>query len=882
MWKRAKKTPDQLAVQAAFREYSMHRMIHNTLIGAWFVIIGMPLGTSLDQNVYPAYVHPFLRIRIISAALCLLVWLFLRTPVGKKLYRLNAMIVAMLPIGAISLMIHDSEGAVSPYYAGLSMTLVALCLLLPWTFTENLIAAALTISFYVTACLTHGPIQNGGIFYNNCYFLVFTSIIAVVGTYFTQQLRFREFIARQELDQSRKLLEESNLRLIELDKSKSRFFANISHELRTPLTLIIAPLEALNLQKAEWMDQETRSALQTMTGNAMRLLKLINDLLDLVKLESGRMELKKESLDIGSFLRGLAKSVSGVAKDKRIELAVFVPAQVGTLMMDRDKLEKVILNLVFNALKFTPAGGQVSIKADKERDLLTIKVCDNGMGISEKQLPHIFDRFWQADSASNRKYQGTGIGLSLVKELTELQGGKVSVDSQLNVGTTMTIQIPVTVSSEATIDASSEERKAGSRNDEPEEWMARLYHRAELFPGMTALADTLRSESFAKNGKPKVLVVDDEPDMLNFIKGQLSKNYEVLEAVDGNQAVEKTRQFLPEAVILDMMMPEKDGIEVCREIKANLSTKAIPVLMLTARADDDTKLAALNAGANDFLTKPFSTTELHVRLKNLVDSHHFQSELAGQNQKLESAMEQLKDTEATLVQTEKMSSLGRLSAGMIHEINNPLNYTLAAVSLLKGMREKWPEKERQKFDELLSDMNEGMTRVQTIVSDLRSFTHPHGRAADLIELNEVIAIALRFLGHEVEKNIQIEMKVPPGQKAFAEKNSLTHVFINLFQNAVDALKAKNTGGESPKLSIRSEADGKQVRVWVRDNGTGISPEYLGKVFDPFFTTKDVGEGMGLGLSICYRIMAEQGGRISVKSEVGQFTEFLLELPLKIN
>ena len=866
-------------ILAAFAEYDRNVRIKNIKVWAVLCFILMPAGITLDYFMYPGKLLYFFEIRLLSSFLCVIVWLLIRTRFGIRYYRVLGLALPMIPILAISWMIYATIGPASPYYAGLNLVLLAVGLIFPWTYQENLVIGFLVVSIYIIACILQaGSIKVFGIFFNNLYFLVLSDVIVVTASYFQNHLRIREFGLRFELDKNKRMLEESNRKLVELDQMKTRFFANISHELRTPLTLLISPLETLQREKAGLLDEESKAVLQIMSGNAMRLLKLINDLLDLVKLESGRMEIRREVIHLEEFVNGLAQSIQNTAKDKRVRLSTKVDEDVDWVMADRDKMEKIILNLLFNALKFTPAGGQVELTAQKEGTQLLIKVRDTGMGISKENLPFIFDRFWQADSNSNRKYQGTGLGLALVKELAEAQGGSVEAESQVSKGTTMMIRIPYTKAPDSA--ASVTHNGVEEKVPEPDEWLASLYRRAELFPTLAPLSAALPLDNYIRNQKPKLLLADDEPDMLRFLKSQLEKHYEIIESVDGNQAVEKAKQFLPDLMLLDMMMPEKDGIAACRELKANNSTKAIPVILLTARADDETKMSALNAGASDFLTKPFSTTELHVRIKNLVESHHLQSELARQNQRLEAAMEQLKDTEATLVQTEKMSSLGRMSAGMIHEINNPLNYALAALSLLKNMREKWPESERPKIDDLLADMQEGMTRVQGIVSDLRGFTHPRGQSANLIQLAEVIAISLRFLGHETEKNIQIQIDVPKNQMVFAEKNNLTHVFINLFQNAADALKVKKFDGEKPSLSIRSETDGEKVKVWVRDNGTGIPPQHLDKVFDPFFTTKDVGEGMGLGLSICYRIMEEQGGKISVKSEAGQYTEFLLELPLK--
>src|SRR6185437_10266804 len=215
-----------------------------------------------------------------------------------------------------------------------------------------------------------------------------------------------------------------------------------SHELRTPLTLLLAPLETLMQKFNHSLDGETREVLSTMHSNGMRLLKLINDLLDLVRLESGRLEVKHESLDVVDFVRGLASAARQVADDKRLRLETIVDPEIGTVMADRDKLEKIVLNLVFNALKFTPAGGRVELRAEKKEDSFVITVSDTGMGISAKNLPFVFDRFWQADGTSKRKYQGVGIGLALVKELSEAQGGKVEVQSTEGQGTVFTVRLP--------------------------------------------------------------------------------------------------------------------------------------------------------------------------------------------------------------------------------------------------------------------------------------------------------------------------------------------------------------------------------------------------------------------------------------------------------
>jgi len=862
-------------IQKAFREDDRKVRINNSIGGCWLAITLMPAGFTLDYFVYPQHLWFFLKLRLLCSLVVGVVLVLFHTSLGKKYYLLLGQIWYLLPAFFISWMIYASEGTASSYYAGLNIVLVAVGLMLPWTYQENLMGGLLVMAMYLGACSLHGPLVIKGDFFNNLYFLVLTDLIVVTGSYFQGQLRLREYVLRFELDQNKRMLEESNRKLVELDQMKSRFFANISHELRTPLTLLIAPLESLQQQKAAWMDEETQNLFHTMYGNGMRLLKLINDLLDLVKLESGRSELKKEALSLEGFIKGLSQAVSNTAKDKRVKLSTQVEGSLGPVAADRDKLEKIILNLLFNALKFTPAGGQITLTALKEGPWLVFQVKDTGVGISEENLPYIFDRFWQADSASNRKYQGTGIGLALVKELTEAQKGSVTVESRMGQGTTMTVRIPFEESKDLPLPSPGPD---GARTKEPDEWLAKLYRRAEFFPTMTSLEGTLKPDSYGKSQKPKILIADDEPDMLHYLKSQLEKFYQVYEAVDGIQAVEKAKQFLPDLILLDMMMPEKDGIEACRELKGQTSTQSIPVILLTARADDETKLSALGAGANDFLTKPFSTTEVHVRIKNLVESHRIQLDLARQKNALESALEQLKETEGQLVQNEKMASLGRLSAGIIHEINNPLNYATTALHLLKTRKDRLPEAEREKYVEIVSDIEEGVGRVQRIVSDLRTFTHPHTAGKDWVNLRELLSQSLRFLSQELKDAVQVEIQVPEDLKVLADRNKLIQVFVNLIQNSSDALKEKIFTAESPRILIHGSVDQGLVWIRIRDNGAGIAPGDLDKIFDPFFTTKEVGRGMGLGLSICYKILREQGGNISVKSEKNKFTEFILELP----
>ena len=871
--------------QQAFIDNERQERIRSGKIACILVIFLMPLGITLDIFIYPERVNDFLRLRLLCSALAGLLWASHLTAFGVRHYKLIGIPVAILPAFFISWMIQMTDGPESPYYAGLILILLAVNAIVHWSTSESLVAIIVLFLFYVLACLPWNIGDASGIFFNNIYFLLLTGIIVVTGNYLYNQLHFREFVLRFELGQNRQELQETNQKLVELDQIKSRFFANISHELRTPLTLLLAPLETLIRERGAAFAGDIRELLGIMQSNGMRLLKLINDLLDLVRLESGKMQVRRERIEVHPFLRGLVNGVRKIADDRKILLEVTIDPAVGTVLLDSDKLEKILLNLLFNALKFTPAGGRVGLNASRKDAELVLEVSDTGIGISDDRIRFVFDRFWQADTSFQKQFQGVGIGLALVKELVEVQGGNVGVASQVGKGSRFTVRLPCdelagesSPNSDAVTAMSGRHLAAGvmETNGDGDARLKSLYRQAELSPGMISIQEAMRPVEAAISGtRPRVLIADDEPDMLKFLKSQLSPGFQVIEAVDGQQAIEKANQFLPDVIVCDMMMPQKDGLQVCRELRGQTSTRTIPIFLLTARADEETKLTALSAGANDFVTKPFSSAELSVRLKNLIDANRLRQELASKNQILQTTLEQLKEAEAQLVQSEKLASLGKMSAGIIHEVNNPLTFAKTGVHVLRKTTESLPQDQRALFREVLQDIDDGISRITTIVSDLRTFTQPNPTQIEPVAVAKVVNLALRFLSDQWRDKVTIENAVPEQQTVWANVNEVTQLLVNLLQNALHAVTKTPCRDKEPTIRISSfNEDGESVII-VWDNGEGIPAENLYKVFDPFFTTKDVGEGMGLGLSICYRIMKQHGGRIEARSEVGRFSEFIL-------
>ncbi len=916
---------------ASYREDESNVRIRTGKLACALVFVLMPAGVLLDLTVYPKLASEFLWLRLICSLLISGVWGLHFTQFARRHYPWVGIAIPILPVLFMTYMIYVTEGPRSPYYAGLNLVLLAISAVGHWSTRESVITSSLVLAIYVLGVSAHvknrtSTISNHGaspitstnqfplphltprpeaysqqtleedlrLIPNNLFFIALTGIIVVAGNTIFSRLRLREFTLRYELNKKQQELEENHQKLLELDQAKSHFFANISHELRTPLTLLLAPLENLIIQSKKQNDDEAHDLLSTMQANGMRLLKLINDLLDLVRLESGRMEVRREAVELSSFLNGLLNAVRGVAQGKNVSLLAKYSPEIGSTQLDRDKVEKILLNLLFNALKFTDSGGSVALIATHVDNQLTLAVQDSGMGIPKSQLPNVFGRFWQADSSARRKHQGAGIGLALVKELAEVQDGSVSVDSVEGQGSTFTIQLPW-------IDSSTPPQRPDTTSPSsvaPEQkWLENLYRRAELFPASTPAnqtklptpesiplpTPTLHTTNTAnllpsRRTQHRILVADDEPDMLRFLHHQLSRFYTVDPVSNGREAVEHALSNPPDLILLDMMMPELDGIQACQTLRQQKSTKNLPIVLLTARADEETKISALSVGANDFLTKPFSTTELEVRVHNLIQNHVLQLQLSDQNTLLQSTIEQLKETEVQLVQAEKLASLGRLSAGIIHEINNPLNFAASNLYSLRRSADQTPESIRPTVVECLDDMEAALNRVRDIVSNLRSFTHAGGGAIETINLQETLETALRFLSHELREEIQLVNRIPDNLNVQADRNRFLQVLINLLQNAVDAIKQNPNPTQPGTIWLDAFPQENDVLLTVTDNGPGIDPDIQDKIFDPFFTTKEVGKGLGLGLSISYRIIQQLKGQLSVSSKPGQLTEMQIRLP----
>jgi len=453
------------------------------------------------------------------------------------------------------------------------------------------------------------------------YSLFFLSVIFGVRRYDLKRQRLKHALELEHVESEK---------LKELDSLKSRFFANISHEFRTPLTLILGPLQKL-FSRAP--DEETKQDLGIMQRNARRLQKLINELLDLSRLESGKMELHASEENLVSLVKSYVQQFESLAKHRGIELIFTSDKEDIPALVDREKIEKILYNLLGNAFKWTGEGGRIQVAvsgqqsavtdltkiadrrlptADLPGQSLVITVSDTGYGIPTEKLPHIFDRFYQANDSYVKDGEGTGIGLALTKELVELHGGVITVESVVNKGSTFRVYFPFLKGERR------EER--GERRDkgfEREEMMGILTRNSE-HETRNLEPETWNAERETRNAKPLVLIVEDNSDLRHYIRGILDSDYRILEAGNGRQGLTIALEHIPDLVLTDVMMPEMDGFELSRKLKSDGRTSHIPIILLTARAGIESKIEGLETGADDFLTKPFDQEELQVRVKNLI------------------------------------------------------------------------------------------------------------------------------------------------------------------------------------------------------------------------------------------------------------------------
>ena len=722
--------------------------------------------------------------------------------------------------------------------------------------------------------------------------------------------RARDEAERQKeiAQQARAVIEEQADKLRELDRIKTRFFSNVSHEFRTPLTLMIGPLENVLAGVYGSTNVQTSKQLDIALRNARRLLRLINQLLDLSKLEFGKMDLVVTPGNVAPLVEGVVLSFTAFAEKKDLSLSFTCPRGAIGLYFDAACLEKVLFNLLSNAVKFTNQGGSVAVSVeegtmhldDDMQEAVMIHVKDTGPGIPQQHLPHIFDRFHQVDGAVANAHEGTGIGLSLVKELVELHHGTISVESEPGVGSEFIVTLPKGFSHFGDDVLFGEWPGAGmpnvSRgpmmemavlNDEDEPWSEQtgdgaagnrpVEAAAERRPSLDALVPSMAGINLQNEAelpadhlrRPIIMIVDDHPDVIEYVANALSDQYVVLSAANGDEALASARRLAPNLIISDVMMPGMDGYTLCRHLKADESLRQIPVILLTARGAQDDRIAGLEAGSDDYMSKPFSTRELRARVDNLLTVRDQQRQLAGLNAALAEKNVALREA------SEMKSQLLNIAA---HDMKNPLNAIREFAKILKS--EIGEDSDHYDPLDLIHKSSDQMLNLVSTLLD--SSALENGQIVlerEPLNINTLAAAVVRRNSKLAEnKGQRIELTIPPTRCLVdADKSRLLEAMDNLVNNAVKYSPFDKT----IQIDVRRVTSGVQFRV--SDDGPGLSDDDKLKLFGKFqrLSAQPTGNetSTGLGLAIVKQLVDMHGGEIFVESDRGSGSTFIIQLPI---
>jgi two-component system sensor histidine kinase ChiS len=708
----------------------------------------------------------------------------------------------------------------------------------------------------------------------------------------------------RQLSKKKRELQVSFRQLQEHDRLKTQFFSNVSHELRTPLTMILAPIEELISKRQQQLPKDAGYMLEVALVNGRRLLDLINRLLEFSKLEAGHAQVNLSPVHLNDMVNDLATSARPLASQRQIELKVELDPELPVIGGDTDKMDSVITNLLSNALKFTPAGGTVSIRTRRDGDRVCVYVSDSGIGIAPEDHARVFERFVQLDGSTARKYSGTGLGLSLVKEIVELHGGKIQIESEVGKGATFWFWLPIT-------EPPTEAARQVSA-------MARSCRFADL---VTCESDEpeVAQETTTPEGAPTILVADDTPEMRRLLNTVLKDQYRVVTAEDGEQGSQLAQQIMPDLIISDAMMPVTDGYEFCRRIKQNPAMARIPFVLLTAKADRTMKIEGLEIGADDYLVKPFDAEELRARVRSLLRLRALDRKLDERNAELEHTLTALQNTQTQMMQMAHLAGMTEIATGVLHNVGNVLNNVNISTTVLgerlrqlrvdglgkvvKLLDEHSDDLEAflahdrrgRQIKEYLSTLSKTLAAdQQELISELSFLTDKVQHIRNIIvaeqsyakrvsfkekcQLSALIEDVLLMRSHSLQKErIEVVRDFDALPPMVLERSKLLQVIENLVKNAIESI----TSYDGPRRTIDvklKRISANRVRLTVSDSGRGIEPEHANRIFNFGFTTKKSGNGFGLHSAA--NAMAEMGGKISAHSDgLGHGATFTLEIPL---
>jgi signal transduction histidine kinase len=580
--------------------------------------------------------------------------------------------------------------------------------------------------------------------------------------------------------------------------------APLLDDIRAPLALVLGPLERLEIDA----NPQQLAVIELLRHNASQALSDLDDLGQLTQFHRGNRAPAPRPFDCAPLIRGLVAALRRCLEEKDLKLDFRDESASMPVFADSADVEKGLISLLLTVIQRTPTGGRIQLRTSQ----------------TQVTLRHTYEA----------EFQG-GIGIALAEALI----GPLEICRENEVTSRILCHLPPADEAEPPPLSLSET------------W------RDRLSPALTLLRPTLPEPS-PSSPKPSLLIVDDETDLLDFFAATLAEDYQVYRATDGGSGLALALRHTPDLVLTDQNMPGGDGVTLCRQLRSHPEFETTRILLMTGRTRDAIRLEALEAGANDFLSKPFSIVELRTRLNSMLRSSQLERELAARNRELLEAQSQL-------IARERLSALGSLSAGLMHEINNPIHYMVTGLAILETCCDD---------HETLADIRDGLRRVQEIIGAVRNFAYQGDTSKTACQPNELFATVRRLLATDLS---EVELAESADDQAVrANENQLVQVLVNLLQNAMHATR-NNPDDRPARIAISA----KKGVISVQDNGAGIPKEIMPRIFDPFFTSKKQGEGTGLGLSIAYNIIQKSGGELRVRSEPGD-TCFSLHLAKQAN
>jgi signal transduction histidine kinase len=680
----------------------------------------------------------------------------------------------------------------------------------------------------------------------------------------------------------------------ELDEQKTNFFANASHELRTPLTLILTPLASL-VGRGD-LPPDAQRELAGVLRHARLLSSLVDDLLDIQKLDAGKLAPSYRSTDLRELVRETAAHFESISRERRVtfslQLPVAVPAQI-----DAEKIRRVLLNLLSNAFKFTPPGGAVDVEltlapnssAASAMHEACLRVRDTGPGIPELERARLFERFSQGNAVA-RGAVGTGLGLSIVRELVQLHGGSVELKRTDSAGAAFVVRLPL---SRGMPSEPAQDRALPPLTAAELEITRAPSCATSVLTDETAEAADAASAGSAE--RPRVLVVEDNAEMRRLVVGILAARYRVIEAEDGERALRHLHDHEPDLIVSDLMMPKLDGEQLLRAVRAVSAYDGLPILLLTAKADEEFRARILRSGVQDYLLKPFEREELLARVHNLVSMRRahvlLQREVAAQQADTElltrAVLEQKRQLEAALslvsAAREEAEAASRQKSDFLslvsHELRTPLtSIRLQLARLTRGLTGPISPKQADVVDKIARSG----TRLSELVESLLQF----GRIESGRLVPEKTLLDLSSLAHDVvdelcaraeAKALTMRVECSADRMPLASDPALVRlIMVNLCDNAI-----KYTNQGEIVIAVERSPAG-AARISIRDTGPGIASAAQERVFQPFVQLEDVrhkrGTGVGLGLSLVRRIAAALGAEVSLDSAEGSGSRFTVTFP----